>query len=177
MRTWLTCGAVLLCTLAGAGACAQDIGRLFTTPEERNALQRMRYGAPAASLPVTASAAVQPGGLSAAVPLAVPAAPGRAVAQGDQVMVINGIVRRSGPGRNTTWIDSVPYSENARVAGGVALARGASNASVALTLRSGRQVSVKPGQRIDARSGRIGESYQELPARVPRVSEPEVRPE
>jgi hypothetical protein len=155
-----TRGVLLLCLLYAGSAWAQDVGRLFTTPEQRSALERLRRGGPAPLAPADAAVAAS----DARAPV------GRA---DEQVMVINGVVRRSGSGRETTWINSVPYSGTERIAGGVALARGRSNAAVALTLRSGKQVSVSAGQRVDAVSGRVKESYQAPAAAAPRVAAPE----
>ncbi len=169
MRTLLTMGAVLLCALHAGRAGAQDIGRLFSTPEERIALERQRAGL----APLKAGAAS-----SATIRGAAPPQPGeRVVAEGERVLVVNGVVRRSGSGRETTWVNSVPYSDGARV-GGVGLERGPGT-GVALTLPSGRQVSVKAGQRVEARSGRVSETYQPLPARAapPRIELPADVPE
>lgn len=131
--------------LYSSASPAQQLGRLFTSPAERVSLDSMRHGG---KVIVPASAAVE-----AAEPMraALPAA------EGDQIVIVNGIVTRSGSGRATTWINAVPHDAAARLAGGMALARGRSNAAVVLTLRSGRQVDVKAGQGVDAVSGRISE--------------------
>jgi hypothetical protein len=146
--------ALLLCAL---GAQAQEIGRLFTTAAERAALERVRHARPGA--PVRAEE--RP---AAAEPVPAPL-------EGEQILVVNGVVRRSGSGRETTWIDSVPHSGNARLPGGAALAAGHSASRVGLTLRSGKVVSVKPGQSIDAVTGKIREPYQGAPPPKPRQIE------
>jgi hypothetical protein len=157
MRPLRIPAALLLCLFCAGSAWPQDVGRLFTTPEQRSALERLRRGAPAP----LASADVTPSGTAP-----------QAVRAEEQVMVVNGVVRRSGSGRETTWINSVPYSGKDRIAGGVALARGRSDAAVALTLRSGKQVSVRAGQRVNAVSGRVNESYQAPPQAPPRNADP-----
>jgi hypothetical protein len=168
MAAPLARAALVLCMLCPLSAWAQDIGRIFSTPEQRSALERLRRGGPA-SAPAAALAASRAPGAAPAE-----AAP-RALRAGEQVLLINGVVRRSGGGRETTWIDSVPYSGKERVAGGVALTRAGSNGEVALTLRSGKQVSVRAGQRVDAVSGSVAESYQprrEAPAPVREAEAP-----
>lgn len=140
-----TMSLCLLLTLTGA-AQAQEIGRLFSTPAERAALERGRH------------ARKLPGGAPAAPSGA--AQPDIAVVEGAQFMVINGMLRRSGSGRETTWIDSVPHTGSGPVAGGATLARSAAAGKVALTLRSGRRILVKPGQQVDAGSGNVRETYQ-----------------
>lgn len=147
MKRTTICLSMLL-ALSGA-AQAQEIGRLFSTPAERAVLDRGRH---AKRLPGAAAAAASDA-----------AAPEVAVAAGEQFMVVNGTVRRSGSGRETTWIDSVAHSSNARLPGGATLARGSGAGKVEMTLRSGQRISVKPGQRVDAVSGQVRESYQPAP--------------
>ncbi len=173
MHTMLRRSALVLCMLYAGGAAAQDIGRLFTTPEQRNALERQRHAggraaAPAAGMaPAAPAAGMAPAAVASGAsdaPADMPAEARPPVRAADQVMLVNGVLRRSGGGRETIWVDSVPYSGSERMAGGVALTRGRDKASVALTLRSGKQVSVRAGQRINAVSGRVGETYQAPPA-------------
>jgi hypothetical protein len=140
--------ATLLAAIWTSPAYAQEFGRLFTTAGEREGLDRMRRGGPPPR-----SAAAGPAEASAGAPLAAP----RPVLEGEQLIVVNGIVTRSGSGRATTWIDAVPRDANTRLAGGIALARGRSNASIALTLPAGRTVQVKAGQSVDAVSGKVRE--------------------
>jgi hypothetical protein len=139
----------ILLALTGA-ARAQEIGRLFSTPAERAALERGRH------------AKKLPGAPAAAASEAAP--PQMAMAAGEQFMVVNGTVRRSGTGRETTWIDSVAHSGNDRLPAGATLSRGTTAGKVELTLRSGQRISVKPGQQVDAVSGQVRESYQRAPA-------------
>jgi hypothetical protein len=133
---------ILLGALGMAGAAhAQEIGRLFTSAQERASLERARYAGKAIAVSVSAE------------PVAVPV-------EGEQIMVVNGVVRRSGAGRETIWIDSVPHAGNEQLPGGMALGQGKGASKVALTLRSGRRVNVKAGQHVDAVSGRVREAYQ-----------------
>jgi hypothetical protein len=147
--------ALLLLAVTGMGGtgpvCAQELGRLFSTPAERTELERLRHGgkpAPVAAPIVAAD--------SDAEPVREPA---------EQVMVINGYVTRSGSGRATTWVNSVPHASTDRLAGGVALAGGRTTSSVAVTLRSGRQVQVRAGQTVDPVSGAVREGYAPAPPR------------
>lgn len=135
---------VLLAAGLPAAAGAQEVGRLFTTPAERAALERQRSGV----APPSGSAA------------AIPAAPVRAAVEGEQIVEINGFVRRSGAGRATTWIDAAPRSADGKLAGGVRLEPDSHRGRVTLTLASGKTVLVKPGQRVDAVSGKVLEGYQ-----------------
>lgn len=146
----------LLCGAMGA-VQAQEIGRLFTTPAERAVLERGRH---AKKLPAGQAPA-----------LSEPAQGETVLTEGEQFMVVNGMVRRSGSGRETTWIDSVPHTGNDRVQGGATLARSAGAGKVALTLRSGQRIIVKPGQQVDAVSGQVREPYQPPPAPKPRPAD------
>ena len=148
---------LLLCLLcAGRNAAAQEIGRLFTTPAERAVLERARQ---AGKLKLPAEAVPDRAAPVPEVPVYIPV-------EGEQILVVNGIVRRSGAGHETTWVDSVPHTGPDRLPGGARLARGAGAGKVALTLRSGRSVTLKPGQTVDAVTGKVSEAYQ--PAAVPK---------
>lgn len=144
----------LLLALAASGAGAQEIGRLFTTPAERVQLERWRDGGP----PPASNAAPAPGlNLPQGDPPPRPVtAPARA-----QVIEVNGVVTRSGSARATVWINAVPYRENVRLRGNMALVRGPGPAAVGLTLPSGKRISIKPGQRADPVSGKVREAYQQ----------------
>lgn len=149
------CCTMLLC-LTGA-AQAQDLGRLFSTPAQRAQLEQARHAKKASA-----------GAPGQAAPAA--AAPSEAPpVEGEQILVVNGVVRRSGSGRETTWIDSVPHAGAARLQGGAALVRGGGADKVALTLRSGQRVNVKPGQTVDAATGRVKEAYQPAALPKPRI--------
>jgi hypothetical protein len=82
---------------------------------------------------------------------------GTAVSSHGQVS-LSGYVRRSS-GKTTAWINAVPQHEDSPSAG----ARPAAN-QVPIHLPSGRQVTLKPGQRYDPASGTIREGYQTAPA-------------
>lgn len=74
--------ALLLAALLGpAGASAVEFGTLFTTPEERARLDRLRRGEPAAATTLSEHPVIPP--------------------------ELTGYVKRS-DGRNTVWLDGVP---------------------------------------------------------------------
>ena len=144
-------------TLLLCAAClpvqAEPIGRLFTTPEERAVLERARNTGEAS--PTTAPAA---GATAAeAEAAAKPAAPRQ------QVMVINGVVRRTGSGLETVWINAVPHRGTTQQRG-AALLDGRSAGRVSVILPSGKNITVKAGQSVDAASGKVRESYQAGPS-------------
>ena len=116
--------ALVFCILAAGSAHAQPIGRLFTTPQERQQLDIAR-------------------GLLAAPPQ--PAA--QVAAPPPAPLTVNGFVRRSG-GKSTVWLNQ-QAQDGKRVIG---------KNGVAVTLPSGRTVTVKPGQSIDMHDGRIIEA-------------------
>jgi hypothetical protein len=91
MRTALPrrCLAAAAC-LACAIASAAELGTLFTTPEERDRLDRLRRGEPAVA--------------------AAPGSPDSA-----RTPQVTGFVKRS-DGRNTVWIDGVPVAVGRREA-------------------------------------------------------------
>ncbi|MES2316475.1 MAG: hypothetical protein V4631_03190 [Pseudomonadota bacterium] len=158
--------STLLCLLAaGSAAEAQEVGRLFTSPAERVVLERVRNSR---KLPAGASQSqAAPVAAEAAVEAAKPE-PEYIPVEGEQILVVNGIVRRSGSGRETTWVDSVPHTGNGRLQGGAALTSSRDSGKVALTLRSGKSVIVKPGQTVDSVTGRVREAWQPAPKPAPR---------
>jgi hypothetical protein len=143
---------VLLAMLGVAtGAAAQEIGRVFTTPAERAALEQIRAGGKAR--PET----------GAYVPPPPPPV------EGEQVLEVSGVVTRSGSGRATTFIDAQSYNQTARLDSGVAIARGSSGSDITLTLHNGKKVVVKAGQQIDAVSGKLIEGSQSGALRITRT--------
>ncbi|SDL63583.1 hypothetical protein SAMN05216517_101655 [Janthinobacterium sp. OK676] len=135
--------AVLLCALlAGAVPSIQaqgpQLGRLFSTPEQRSALDAQRYGKPAADPALAAPPAPPP-----------PPPPGPPVE-------LNGVMRRSS-GRSTVWLNQAPQNEPHN-----SLARGKDN-TLSLTLSNGQVVLLKPGQRYDPASGTVTEAQETRP--------------
>lgn len=139
--------ALLAVALLGAApAEAQRLGRLFFTPEERQALEEARRE-------------YELGGPEEPEPRDVPK-----VEQDDPVVSrlrINGVVLRSA-GPSSTWVNGSP------VVGGmtreglrVEADRGSARGNVRITLPSGVEtVRLRPGQQIDVVSGSVLEVYQ-----------------
>jgi len=138
-------GAALL-QPAAAQTTFTTLGRLFTTPAERMALDQQRNitavqktdgqaapGAAAGAAPV-AGMPGQGAGAAAAPPPPPPPPPVR----------LDGVVRRSN-GQATIWVDNQPRE---------ATVRGSPGAGVAVDM-GGRQVRLKPGQSYDPNSGMV----------------------
>lgn len=135
----LLMACTLLPTIPAAGA--EQIGRLFLTPQQRVGLERIRQGA-------TADVKDEEAGI------AIPA--GSTIA----FITVDGYVKRSGSKRTTTWINSLPQNENENPQGIAVLAGKANPSAVALRLPSGRDASLKAGQSIDVATGQVSEGYE-----------------
>ena len=136
---------LLLFGALGAAPLAHsaEIGRLFMSVAERAELDRLRHGgAPAVVRPATPP-----------VPTDAPDAP---VAERG-VLALDGLVARSGHGRNTAWVDAMPHLDGERRRPATLVLPG--GRGVALSLPSGRRVVLKPGQEVDLDSGKIQEAY------------------
>lgn len=126
---------ILLCLFGmTASVLAQSrpqLGRLFSSPQQRAELDAQRSGpAPASTAPVVA-----------APPAPAPPPP---------PMELNGMVARSS-GRSTVWLNQneqqEPYNQLAPGAG-----------TLTLRLSNGQVVLLKPGQRYDPLSGQVVEA-------------------
>lgn len=136
--------AVLTANAAGA----QGMGRLFSTPEERAALDEARhdpdFGKVAEAAPVQRLEVSTPEG---------PVVPH---------VTINGVVFRSS-GLNASWINgiSIPASDSTREGIRVETRRFAGGGTVKLGFPGGLEtVQIKPGQKIDLVSGGVFEPYE-----------------
>ncbi|AQR70019.1 hypothetical protein BZG29_18075 [Janthinobacterium sp. LM6] len=141
MRSALVLRALVLClSLAGAALTAQgqaqQLGRLFLSPQQRAQLDAQRYGPPP---PNPALAAPPP------PPPPPPAPP----------VELNGVVQRSS-GRSTVWLNQEAQNEPHN-----RLERGKPG-TLTLRLSNGQAVLLKPGQRYDPASGTVTE-VQETP--------------
>lgn len=178
--------ALMCLSFAAGGAGAEPLGRLFMTPQERAALERVRPdpsrppSQPGAGAPVGARAAADaapgsaaPASVAAARPeagqLQLQPQPVKAALEGAQVIVVNGVVRRSGAAPLMTWVDAVPYAGPARLQGGAALRPGQAGGQVTLVLRSGKRVTLKPGQQVDPQTGQVQEAGRPGSARQRRT--------
>jgi hypothetical protein len=122
------------CLLACGPAPAQmpPMGRLFSTPAEREQLDARRAGLPAPSV-------------AFAAPLAAPAPPPPIP------VTVDGIVRRSS-GKTTVWLN-----REAQDAPPGSLAGSAAAPAYRIVLPSGASVAVKPGQKVDLSAGTVND--------------------
>lgn len=121
---------LVLCCAVTALAQAQppQLGRLFSSPEERTRLDAARSGTPPAG-------AVQ---VPPPPPPPPPAPP----------MELNGLVQRSS-GRSTVWLNRAPQQEPHNQVSGAS--------QLTLRLSNGQVVLLKPGQQYDPASGTVME--------------------
>jgi hypothetical protein len=129
---------LLALLLAGAAtpAAAEPLARLFATPAERTALDRLRLQGPAAAGKVR----------------------GEELAPPAQV-TLEGYARNS-RGKATAWINS-DGGAAARLIG----ARGRGQPTlVALRHPAGKRIALRVGQTYDSASGKVREQYQPRPA-------------
>jgi len=121
---------ILCCAVAGlAQAQPPQLGRLFSSPEERAQLDAARSGVP----PVQATQAPP-------VPPAPPPGP---------PMELNGLVQRSS-GRSTVWLNRTPQQEPYNQL--------TDSGQLTLRLSNGQVVLLKPGQQYDPASHTVMEA-------------------
>lgn len=119
--------AALLLLLAAPPAAAQALGRLFYTPEQRDALDARRK----ARLP-DKPAAVEP----------------------SPTTRLDGYVRRSS-GRSTVWVDGEAMTENVQPEG-MQLRRGQDPSRVTVVIgEDGRRIEMRVGQTLDRATGEV----------------------
>jgi len=142
-------GAGLLALGAFAAVVqAQDLGRLFTTPQEREMLEALRRQPPK---PQTEAA-----------PVVAPAVEPAPVVPN---VTMNGLVRRS-RGRGMVWVNGVTSLEGDLDSQGIAVDVGALRGTT-LPVRIGNAplaVGLKPGQTYDTGEAQVREAYQPAPA-------------
>jgi hypothetical protein len=138
MNRWII---ALVFSLAPALAAAQEIGRLFFTPQQRHALDERRR----ARVPDRPTAAV----------VASP------------VTRVDGYVQRSG-GPPTVWINGDPLSESAPEAPRIDTTRTPSG-SVSITVgESGTRARLRPGEALDRGTGEVRDVIGDGEIRVQR---------
>ncbi|UGQ48360.1 hypothetical protein [Massilia endophytica] len=145
---WMLLAAACAIAPASAQTTIITMGRLFTTPVERNQLDQQRSSAdPAALLGGNSS-------MQAAVAAPAPPPPPPPMAQAapppppPEPLQLNGVLRRSN-GKTIVWVNNEPQEA----------APSARGQSVPLDL-SGRKVIMKPGQSYDPATGAIGEAQR-----------------
>jgi hypothetical protein len=141
-----------LLLLGVVGAEAQELGRLFTTPQERASLDEIRYQSRFAApepQPVPEPATQTSAG--------EPEPTGPVISR----LTVNGVVRRSG-GPGTVWVNGDEVERGGITREGI-LVQGANRQArnVRLQLPSGiSSIELKPGQEIDVLSGTVLEPYE-----------------
>lgn len=137
-----------LLTLAPA-AQAQQLGRLFATPAERQAMEAQRGASTGPTAVAMPDAGIQPvppdpnqpaAGTTATTAAAAPSAP--------NTLVMGGVLRSSS-GRSTVWLNNVAQND------GQNRFSNRSNAAVSISLPSGQRLILKPGQRYDLDAARV----------------------
>jgi hypothetical protein len=120
--------ALCLALLAPLPLAAQELGRLFLTPEQRAALDARRKAR-------------------------IPDKPAAAPVAESPTTTVDGLVRRPG-GRSTVWINGLPNPEGVQ-SDGIQVAPGrAGGASVAVG-EGERRFELKPGQKLDRGTGEV----------------------
>ncbi|MPS48146.1 hypothetical protein [Methylobacillus sp.] len=145
--------SLLLCV--HVGAAAQSFGRLFTTPAERESLEKLRQhqGGQLLEQPVQAPA------VSGQVPAPVP----------PQEFSVQGYIQRSDGAKGTVWINHQPLqegSDNGQLQVGKVNRQG-----IPLTIHeSGRQVRLKAGQAFNPDTDEIIERNVHMVAPGPATN-------
>ncbi len=136
-----------LLAFAAAPAAAQELGRLFLTPEQRAALDARRKARVPDKPPVVEAVVESP------------------------ITRVDGFVRRSG-GRSTVWLNGVPTPEGAQTEG-LQVRPGRGPASVSVTLgEDERRYELRVGERLDRGSGEVRDVVGEDAIRVGRPPAP-----
>lgn len=171
--------AALCCVLISHAApvAGAPLGRLFSTPAERQHIDAVRNGLEAAPAAAAANfpagpAAPMPAGPAANIPAgpgpgpSFPAGPSTSFPAGPatsgpaaatpppptEQIVVDGVLRRS-TGGNTVWINQQAH-DNVRLSGQ------AGKTAAQLKLRSGQRISLKAGQRYDVEAARVKDTNE-----------------
>ncbi len=121
---------------------AEFLGRLFTTPAERVALDKLRFAQPKKEKVVVVKKEVQK----------APPAPPRRV----EAFRMDGLVVRS-EGPNTAWVGGNRVLNRSRIAQGVTVDPGSADRSgISVTLpMGGKALKLRPGQAFEPEAGRV----------------------
>lgn len=138
--------ALLLALALPLGAAAAEVfddGRLFTTPKQRERLDRARAG-----VRVETPDAGRAPALSEPEP-----------AESPPEVRLRGFVRRSG-GPTAVWVNDSSTLGGGGLGGDLEVEGGrVEGSTVVIRLPDGRQIRLKPGQRWDPQSGRVTDAY------------------
>ena len=138
----------LLCMALPAQAqnTRPQIGRLFSSPDERESLDQLRKDEE-----VRPAKADDPERIQARKQLSVE-------------LTLDGYVKHKG-GKATTWINQRDQYDHEMPQGVIVLGREAQLPSVPLLLESGKRIQLKPGQTYDVVKDRVREAWEAPPAR------------
>ncbi len=132
--------ALLACLLHAGAAAAQQLGRLFYTPEQRAALDARR----AARLPDKPSAAAE-----------------------SPTTRVDGYVRRSS-GKSTVWMDGEPLPEGLQLEG-LRVRRGNDPTKVTVSVgEDGRRIELRVGETLDRATGEVKDVIGDGEVRIGR---------
>lgn len=137
------------------------IGRLFSTAEQRIALDRLRDRPAVEQVVVTAALEAEP---EPEPELAFDPGPGRDAPA--LSVTVNGVVLRS-DGHRLAWVDGVEAGDGATTPGGVGIeVDRAPGGRVRIRLpERGVHADLKPGQTIDVARGSVFEAYESRPVK------------
>ena len=164
-------GCALLILSPAPGLHAQErLGRLFSSPEQRLELDRLRDDPDFGRTPEPAAAS------AASLPVS---GPGSGQGAPAFAVRVDGVMLRGGVHR-VSWINGVMTGAGTAAPGGVRIDDAASGGRIRLRLPGGGStVALKPGQTIDGARSRVLEAYEtKPPARSLQavVSGPETAP-
>lgn len=144
---------ILLALVLSQGISAAELGRLFLTPPERDALDRVRHARP---IPVAPEPDAPAAPLVDAEMESLPPA---------IAVTIDGYITRSG-GEPTVWINGAEATAGALADVGIAAGRlRLERAAVRVPLERERSaVLLKPGQSFDPGSKQVSDAYEHAPA-------------
>lgn len=128
----------ILCLLISSTVCAKSFGRLFTTPDERVYLDKVRKNYKFSRTVFKESKPTKP--IIVKKPI-----------------VFNGVVRREG-GKKEIWINGKKASNQK----GIDKAKNNNNNILVKKNNRVGYIAVRPGQTVDSASGKVAEPYQSL---------------
>ena len=137
--------SLVVAILIGSGAGAQTLGRLFSTPEERELLDALRAGREHHAPPESGQS--EPAGVTSR-------------------LTVNGLVTRA-RGPDSVWINGERMSRDERTGEGIQV-QGEAGARVRLILpRDAGSIRLKAGQKVDLATGSIRDAYEADPGASP----------
>jgi hypothetical protein len=140
MRAAALLAALLVALLGSAGAGAQELGRLFFTPEQRAALDARRKAR-------------------------VPDKPAAAPQAESPITRVNGAVQRGG-GRSTVWVNGEAIPEGGPPGSAQPSPRAAGAGRVTLPAGEGAQRDLRVGESLDRGSGEVRDVIGEGEIRI-----------